>query len=143
MRVNEMFRNLRVSGLVVSCLIAALAATLGATGQGAEKDSPSRTVRLIIDYGDGVQKHFTQLRWQNGMTVLDALEAAQKHPRGIEVKYRGKGATAFLTQIDDLENQGRGRNWVYRVNGKLADRSFARFTLKSGDTVLWKFGQYR
>ncbi len=102
-----------------------------------------QTVQLIIDYGDGVQKHFTALEWKDGMTVLDALEAAQKHPRGIKFVYRGKGETAFLTQIDELENEGRGRNWVYRVNGELAKKSFAILTVKAADTILWTFGEYR
>ena len=52
-------------------------------------------------------------------------------------------ATALLTKIDDLKNEGRGRNWLYRVNDKLADRSFGVFELKKRDTILWKFAQYR
>ncbi len=108
-----------------------------------EAEPAKQLVRLVIDYGDGVQKHFTELAWHDEMTVLDALTAAQKHPRGIRIKYRSQGATAFLTKIDDLENEGGDRNWVYRVNDKFADKSFAVFTLKPGDTVLWKFGEYR
>ena len=116
-----------------------------ATARSASADDAPKppTVQLIIDYGDGVQKHFTALEWKEGMTVLDALEAAQKHPRGIKIVYRGKGATAFLTQIDELENEGRGRNWIYRVNGELAKKSFAILTVKAADTILWTFGEYR
>ena len=109
----------------------------------ADEPPAAKTVRMVVDYGDGVQKHFTKLAWRDGMTVLDALTAAAKHPRGIKIKYRSKGATAFLTKIDELENEGRARNWVYRVNNKLADRGFGIFPLKPGDTVLWKFGEYR
>ena len=75
--------------------------------------------------------------------MMDALVAAQKHPRGIKFVYRGKETTAFLTRIDELENEGRSRNWVYRVNDELASKSFAVFAVKAGDTVLWKFGEYR
>ncbi len=108
-------------------------------------DTPAQkqVVTLVIDYGDGVQKQFTQLKWREGLTVLNLMNAAAKHPRGIQFKYRGRGATAFLTQIDDLKNDGKDHNWVYRVNGRLADKSFAVFTLKPGDAVLWKFGEYR
>jgi hypothetical protein len=104
---------------------------------------PASMVRLIVDYGDGVQKHFTALPWKDGMTVLDAMKAAQEHPRGVKLQYRGSGATAFLTQIDDVKNEGAGRNWVYRVNDQLADRGFGVFQLKAGDTVLWKFEKGR
>ena len=73
----------------------------------AAADSAPPTVRLVIDYGDGVQKHFTKLPWKEGATVLDALQGAANHRRGIEFKHRGTGATAFVTQIDDLKNEGR------------------------------------
>jgi hypothetical protein len=104
---------------------------------------PAAAVRLAIDYGDGVEKHFTSLAWREGMTVLDAMKAAQEHPRGIEFQFRGSGATAFLTQIDDVKNEGAGRNWIYRVNGDLAERGFAVQKLAAGDTVLWKFEKSR
>jgi hypothetical protein len=122
-----------------SAVLTALAA-----GPACADDAPApQTVRLIIDYGDGVQKHFTALEWKDGMTVLDAMEEAQKHPRGMKFVHRGKGETAFLTRIDELENEGRGRNWMYRVNGELAKKSFAILTVKAADTILWTFGEYR
>ena len=126
--------------LLLGCAV--LTPVAARPGQADDAPKPP-TVQLIVDYGDGVQKHFTALPWKEGMTVFDALEAAQKHPRGIKAVYRGKGETAFLTQIDDLENEGRGRNWIYRVNGELAKKSFAILTLKAGDTILWFFGEYR
>jgi hypothetical protein len=96
-------------------------------------------VTVTIDYGDGVQKHFTALPWTKGMTVLAAMESAQAHPRGIRFEFRGSGATAFLTKIDDLANEGKGRNWTYRVNDEQADKSFGVFELSKGDSVLWRF----
>ncbi len=104
---------------------------------------PAATVRMVIDYGDGVEKHFTALAWQAEMTVLDALQAAKRHPRGIVFEHRGSGATTLLTKIDDVENEGRGRNWLFRVNDELGDRSCGIFVLKQGDAVLWKFDKSR
>jgi hypothetical protein len=126
--------------LVLICL--ALACLL-AHPTSAAADEQTNVVRLAIDYGDGVEKHFTALAWREGMSVLDATKAAQEHPRGIKFQFRGSGETAFLTQIDDLKNEGRGRNWIYRVNGELAERSFAAIKLAAGDTVLWKFEKSR
>ena len=106
------------------------------------RNAAKTTVKLIIDYGDGVTKHFHRIKWHDKMTVQDVTVAATKHPRGIHVKQRGKKATAFLSQIDDLANTPRGRSWVYRVNGKLADRSFGIYPVKSGDIVTWSFQDY-
>jgi hypothetical protein len=110
----------------------------------AESSADAKCVRLVIDYGDGVQKHYTRLPWRPKMTVLDALQLAHRHARGIRLEFRGKAATALVTQIDDLTNQGgRGRNWIYRVNNKPGNRSCGIHPLEAGDTVLWKFETYR
>lgn len=98
------------------------------------------TVKLVIDFGDGVEKHFTALPWREGMTVLDAMQAAARHPRGIRFQYTGEGKTAFLTSIDDVANEGAERNWIYRVNEDRGDRSIGVKTLSINDVVYWKFG---
>ena len=108
-----------------------------------EPPKTTRTAKLTIDYGDGVQKQFTSLAWREGMTVLDLLNAAKRHRRGITFRYRGSDSIALLTKIDDLKNQGgRGENWIYRVNGKLGNRSFSTKKISPSDHVLWKFGKY-
>ena len=121
-----------------------LVATVCLSGgpQLAAADKPE-TVQLVVDYNDGVEKHFTAIAWNAGMTVMDVMLAAKKHPRGISFVHKGKGATALLTKIDDVENEGSGRNWLYKVNGEPADRSIGIFELKAGDTVLWKFDKYQ
>lgn len=102
------------------------------------------TVSLTIDYGDGFQKRYPTVPWREKMTVGDLLRVAQQHRRGIKLTIRGRGKMSLLAQIDDLKNQGgRGQNWVFRVNRKLSDRSFEVHELESGDTVLWKFDEYR
>jgi len=121
-------------------------ATLGLVTRAVPAAPPatqSKTVRLIVDYGDGVEKHFTAITWKNGMTVFEALGAAAAHTHGITMKYRGKGATLFVERIDDLKNEGHGNNWTFRVNGRLADRSCGIQTVKAGDAILWRFGKYR
>lgn len=132
-------------GILSTLLLGVVLAAVGPGLVGGQQsdDAPPARVQLIIDYGDGVEKHFTALPWHTGMTVLDALEAAQQHPRGIRFAYRGKAATAFLTRIDDVENEGRGRNWLYEVNQVAATTSFATCALAAGDTVLWKFSDKR
>ena len=121
-----------------------LAGLLLAIGHGASAAEPVKaTVGLVIDYDDGVEKHFRELPWKAGMTVLDVIQAAQRHPRGSQFVYRSEGDTAFLTAIDDVKNQGRGRNWIFSINGQLGKRGFAVTEVKSADRVLWKFTQYK
>jgi Domain of unknown function (DUF4430) len=114
---------------------------LALPGFAAAQDAPP-SVRLTIDYGDGVQKTFVALEWTEKMTVFDALEAAQKHPRGIKVKHTGAAETIFITAIDDLTNEGRGgRNWRYTVSDQPARTSAGVAELKAGAAIVWRFRQ--
>ena len=120
--------------LAVLALLGALSAFAAQTEQ--------KTIRLVVDYGDGVEKHFTAIRWSEGMTVLDAMDLAKASPHGITFEHSGTGGSAFLSKIDDLENQGGGasaRNWMYRVNDKLATKGIGVYELRPTDEVRWKF----
>jgi uncharacterized protein DUF4430 len=108
-------------------------------------DAKQQVVKLVIDYNDGAQKVFPAIAWKDGLTVLDALEEAKTPAHGITFKYNGKGETAFLTQIDDLKNEGGGKekkNWQYWINSAYADRGFGVRKLSAGDTVVWKFAVF-
>jgi hypothetical protein len=104
--------------------------------------SAAQSVRLVVDYGDGVLKIFDHLPWAKGNTVLDVLNAAKSSAHGITFNYTGTGASAFLTDIDGVQNQGGGsaaKNWQYWVNTTYADRSFGVFDVQAADTVFWRF----
>lgn len=121
------------TAMLLACVVLITAA--------AAQDTPP-SVRLTIDYGDGVQKSFAALEWTEKMTVFDALQAAEKHPRGIKVKHTGAGETVFITAIDDLANEGRGgRNWRYTVSDQPAKTSAGVAVLKAGDAIMWRFRQ--
>lgn len=101
-----------------------------------------KAVRLVIDFDDGFEKHY-RLAWKESMTVLDALEAASARQRGIVVQVRGSGEMAMVTSIDGQTNQGdEGRNWIYRVNGELADKSCGVYEVRPDDVIMWTFGTY-
>jgi hypothetical protein len=113
-----------------------------ATLQGAQAAPAADTVKLVIDYGDGAELHFPALTWRDGITALDVLTLAQKHPHGVKFRHRGTGAHAKVEQIGYLTNQGDGKNWIFSVNGKQGEVSSGIHMLKRGDTVLWKFQIY-
>lgn len=102
------------------------------------------TVSVIVDFQDGSEIHFPRVKWTEGMTVFDCMAGVKNHPRGIDFQSQGSGETALLTKIEDMENgTGDGAAWIFYVNGEMAHESFGLKKLKSGDTVLWKFQQYR
>lgn len=127
-------------------LLAAVLTLVGRTPRAADppaKPAP-KTVRLVIDYGDGVEKHFKAIAWKPEMTVLAALEAAAAGPRPIALAHRGSGEIAFVMKIDDLRNEGGGdgRAWTFKVNGKTAEKSCGIFVLSAGDVVTWTYGVF-
>jgi hypothetical protein len=102
----------------------------------------SATVRLVVDYGDGVIKTITGLPWTKGSTVLEVMNAAKDRPHGISFSYTGSGASAFLTRIDDVANEGGSgakKNWQLWVNTSYAERSFGAYEVQPLDVVFWRF----
>ena len=132
--MSSLSNPLKCSLIISVCLLAPLSSYARQTAPG------TKTVQLIVDYHDGVEKHFTRLPWSAKMTVLDAMKKAARVSHGIQFQYQGTGATAFLTQIDDLKNQGGGKNnWLYAVNRKPAQQSFGVQELKPNDMIRWTF----
>ncbi|MEE8169231.1 MAG: DUF4430 domain-containing protein [Phycisphaerae bacterium] len=122
-------------GLLLAASGAALAAWQAAPG------SDGHHVRLVIDYGDGVEKHFTVLPWRKGMTALDAMKLAEASSHGIKVQSRDFGGAGHMIQrIDDLQNEGgRGKNWVFWINTNFGEASVSRVELQPSDVVTWRY----
>ena len=139
---NQRFPSAYVLLLALACSTAVLS-RVAIADPPKEPEASQETVKLIVDYGDGVQKVFAAIPWTKETTVFSALESASKHPRGIKFTHQGKGETVLVTAIDEQKNEGRGKNWLYETNGKLGDRSCAVMPLKAGDSVLWRFGKYQ
>lgn len=102
--------------------------------------STDEPVVVILRFGDGSERHYTQIRWTDGLTALDALQRAADHPRGFPLQVRGKGKTAFVVSIDGLSNEGdSGKNWIFRVNGTVGEQSAGVVSVSAGGRVEWNF----
>jgi hypothetical protein len=130
----------RLTRRAAAILLAAILLAVAAAGDRAH--AQSATIRLVVDYGDGVIKTITGLPWAKGSTVLDVMNAAKERPHGIAFSYTGSGASALLTRIDDVANEGGGgakKNWQLWVNTSYADRSFGVYEVQPLDVVFWRF----
>jgi uncharacterized protein DUF4430 len=130
----------RLTRRAAAILLAAMLLAVAAAGDRAH--AQSATVRLVVDYGDGVTKTITGLPWAKGSTVLDVMNAATDRPHGITFSYTGSGASALLTRIDDVANEGGGgakKNWQLWINTSYADRSFGVYEVQALDVVFWSF----
>jgi hypothetical protein len=100
-------------------------------------------VRLIIEHENGFEKHYTQIKYHSGMTVLQMMQQMQKHPQATPFKVRGSRALTFLYELDSVANQGAANNWIYYVNGKRATEGIGTKALRARDIVRWKFEAYQ
>ncbi len=112
----------------------------------AQDDEPA-FVRLVVEYGSGVEKHFNEIAHEDGLTVFGAMRVASALPEPLALgfEHRGRGETVFVRSIDGLANEGgnRGdRNWTYLVNGERASRSCGVEQLEAGDVVRWRYAPY-
>lgn len=107
----------------------------------AEVDS-NQTAKIVIRLAPDSGPIEIELPVTGEMTVLDLMNQAQREGK-LEFEYRGSGATVFVNSIQGLANQGAGgHNWIYRVNGKLGDRSIGVAEIVAGDKITWEFGSY-
>ncbi len=98
------------------------------------------TVSLQIDFGDGFAKSYGPFPWREELSITDLMQHASQHKHPTKFATRGKGTTAFLTGIDGIENEGYGKKcWIFYVNGKKGEASFATVQLSASDSVLWKY----
>lgn len=104
----------------------------------------TKTVEFTIRFnGKGTDIELKDIEWKDGMTVLSLMTQLQKEKK-LSFKHRGKGITAFLTEIGGVKNSGSGGdNWIFRVNSKLGKTSFGVVKLSAGDKINWTFGKYR
>lgn len=100
-------------------------------------------IDLVIQFDNDFEKHYSKIRYTQEMTVLNAMQQMQKHPRATPFKVRGKGTSTFLFEIDSIANQGNGKNWIYYVNGKRATVGIGAKKLNPRDHILWKYEPYR
>jgi Domain of unknown function (DUF4430) len=128
--------------VVAAALLLAIAGSSAGPLAVSTAESADNTVRLTVDYGDGVTKTIDSLTWAKGNTVLDAMKEATARPHGISFSFTGSGDATMLTKIDNVTNEGGGagkKNWRYWVNGAYGDRSFATFELQAQDAIVWRF----
>ncbi len=123
---------------VVCLSLVSLSPCLGAD------EKKKETVELTVDLGDGKTAKKFEISPGKEETIFSAMEKVKKKHSNFTFEYKGKKSTLFVTSIAGLKNKGsKGNNWVFRVNGKMGDKSIGVYRVKKGDQVLWKFGKYK
>ena len=104
----------------------------------ATEDIPSVTLSIVGPEDIGIILKQTEVKIEEGETVLDVLKKAAQE-NNIPISVRGRKSAAYVEGIDNLFEFDRGAKsgWVYRVNGGLSNKSAGAFTVKAGDVIEW------
>ncbi|HJV45165.1 MAG TPA: DUF4430 domain-containing protein [Bacillota bacterium] len=96
------------------------------------------SVSIIGDKEHGVILSAQSIQIQQGDTVLDVLSRVTKNKK-IQMEYSGLKATAYIRGIDNLYelDEGPKSGWMFKVNGKISDRSAGTYGVKAGDSIEW------
>jgi hypothetical protein len=157
-------RTLPLVLLIVAAVIGAVFAAFGENRSGAPADPHSsgrapavvdsqpapwtpaprptgKTVTLTIDFGNGARRVFDDLPWTPGLTLGKLMEGARDFRPAVTFTQQGEGKMAFLSSLEGVANESGadGRYWLYSVDGRHGDVSFAVKPLDAGAVVLWEF----
>ena len=131
------FKSLTILSLVLLC---SAGCDSVAPSNSVELSRDIGTVTLEVDFGSDKRSKSIDVVCSPESTVLLSLERAQNMKK-LKVDFRGTGETAFVTSIGGMKNEGaEGKNWIFRVNDKLGDKSAGVYPVKPGDKISWSYG---
>ena len=108
---------------------------IGAGGDSVAVQIPALADRAAVQEQIPAEAGHTQ-------SVLAYMQAMQKKGL-VEFTSSGEGDMVLIESLQGLKNQGAtGKNWLYAVDGKLANRGVATMTVAGGQRVQWCYVTY-
>lgn len=97
-------------------------------------------VDLMLDFGNGQVKTFSQVNLPEDSTVFDLLKkVTTENNLSLESKDYGSMGV-FIESIGEAKSDlASDKFWQYWVNNKYSQMGSSSYKLKSGDLVEWKF----
>ncbi|MDD2807922.1 MAG: DUF4430 domain-containing protein [Patescibacteria group bacterium] len=99
------------------------------------------TVSLMLDFGNGTIKSFTDVVLPQDATVFDMLKkVTAENNLNLQYKDYGGDLGVLVQSIGDQAGDVKTNTfWEYWVNDKHADIGASGYKLKTGDVVEWKY----
>lgn len=115
--------------------------SLPASSSSAGNEQP--TVSLMLDYGNGYVRTYTDITTHNGETMMGLLE---KQTRNAKIPFTVKkfnGLGTLIETIGTKTNGDEGKYWQYWVNNVAISYGADAYLVKPGDVIEWKFLNYK
>ncbi len=81
----------------------------------------------------------TEVPFTSGMTVHEAMTAASADGAFTYTTSEFSGLGVFVEAINGVGDDGSNKNWIFRVNGKLASVGASGYSLQAGDQISWTY----
>lgn len=98
------------------------------------------TVSLMLDFGDGTVKSWTEVPFVEGQTLFDlTAKIARENNLALEFDPPGEYGI-FLKSIGDKKGgEEGGKWWMWWVGGKAGEVAADQYRIQPGDVLEWKF----
>ena len=111
-----------------------------------EQDKEQASVSLMLDFGDGRIKTFSNIAVDDNATVFELLEKITAE-NNLELKYKDYGGDmgAMIESIGEPASDSMADSyWQFWVNNEYALIGASNYHLQDGDVVEWKYikGQF-
>lgn len=134
-----------VRGLLALLLVLATVLTINCVQQSGEGGTDQEiSVSMLVNAPGQEIRSYSAVIDQDS-TVLELMEELREKYDNFQFTSKGSGDLVLIRSINDVENQGMGEealNWIYTVNGKLAEFGVGKYTLSNQDVVEWKYSTY-
>jgi len=99
-------------------------------------------INFIIQ-GDSFSKNITQ-SYRTTKSVFEIMLDLKKQNQ-LDFKFTGEGDNIFITEIHQIQNEGFGKekkNWLYFINGELAQKGVSQTIIEKNTEILWCYTKW-
>jgi hypothetical protein len=135
--------GLLIIGLFFGFLIGRSTAPLQSVVVSGASDAQKQVASLMIDYGDGHVKTYSEIPVVVGETLIQLLE---KQTKAVTLNFTTKKYDSLGTLVETIGNKTNGaenKYWQYWVNNQSMPYGADQYKVQPGDVIEWKFLNYK
>ena len=127
--------------LIRVSLVLAMLLVFSCDRPGQTTDLPATAGQVSIEVRFAGNKPMTE-PINAGQTTLLELMSDMQQSNKLHFETSGKGDMTMIQSISEQPNEGAGddkKNWLFSVNGQIAQKGAGQFQLQDGDQIVWCF----
>jgi len=132
-----------VVGLFFGYLSGKSTAVFPAPVAGSSLEELNQTASLMLDFGDGHVKVYSEIPVVAGETLIHLLEKQAKTAKLDFTVKKYDSLGVLVETIGDKTNGEQNKYWQYWVNNQSMPYGADQYKVQPGDVIEWKFLNYK